>query len=395
MPTLAVTPRIDSLRAEVRDFVAEHRPAGLHGYCSHPAHDGEPSPAEVRWTAALRAGGWLCLSWPAELGGRGLSPLECAVVNEAFALAGAPRTVLGVGERLVAPTILAHGTAEQQRRFLPAILAGDEWWCQGFSEPEAGSDLASLRTRGVVDGDELLITGQKVWTSEAHRADWVFLLCRTDERAARHRGLSLVAVPMHQPGVEVRPLRQAHGGSGFNEVFFDGARAQLAHVIGGLGNGWEVANATLATERGGDASVQHLGYERELRELVELARCNGAAASPVTRQRLARSWTGVQLLRYNGLRSLAALASGAHLGPSASLHKVLASEHHRTFGDLALDVIGAPSTLVPPGDGYTVDEWQRIFFESRSRCISRGTNEIQRNVIAERVLGLPREPRGV
>jgi alkylation response protein AidB-like acyl-CoA dehydrogenase len=384
--------RTDSLRAEVAQFVGVHRPSGLGSYSAHPAHDGEPSAAERAWTATLRAGRWLCLSWPQSLGGRGLSPLECAVVNEAFALAGAPRTVLGIGERLVAPTLLAHGTIEQQRRFLPAILSGDDWWCQGFSEPEAGSDLASLRTRGQVRGDELVIDGQKVWTSEAHRADWIFLLCRTDSALQRHHGLSLVAVPVHQPGVEVRPLRQAHGGSGFNEVFLDGARAQLSHVIGGLGRGWSVATATLATERGGDVSVQHLGYEREFHDLVRLARTNGATDSPMLRQRLAKAWTGVQLLRFNGQRQLAGMARDEPVGPAGSLHKVLASEHHRDFGDLALDIIGAGATLTPEGRCYSVSEWQRIFFESRSRCISRGTNEIQRNVIAERVLGLPREP---
>lgn len=384
--------RIDALREEVVEFVEAKRPPGLHGYCSHPAHELHPSAVERQWTDALRAGGWLCLSWPHSLGGRGLSPVECAAVNEAFALAGAPRTVLGVGERLVAPTLLAHGSPEQQQRFLPPMLSGEEWWCQGFSEPEAGSDLASLRTRGVVEGDELIITGQKVWTSEAQRADWIFLLCRTDPAAERHRGLSIVAVPTQQAGVDIRPLRQAHGGSGFNEVFLDGARAKLCHVIGGLGHGWEVANATLATERGGDVSVQHLGYEREFHDLVALARENGAMQSPLIRQRMARAWTGVQLLRFNGLRQLAGMRCGQPIGPSGSLHKVLASEHHREFGDLALDVLGSDSMITPDGAGYQVDEWQRIFFESRGRCISRGTNEIQRNVVAERILGLPREP---
>ncbi len=387
--------RIDDLRDEVRSFVAGHRPEGLGAYDAHPSHDHGPSDAERAWTDRLRAGHWLCLSWPVAHGGRGLSPLEVAAVNEEFALAGAPRTVLGIGERLVAATLLVHGTAEQKARFLPPILAGTERWCQGFSEPEAGSDLASLRTRGTVDGDGLVITGQKVWTSEAHLADWIFLLCRTDQAAERHTGLSLVLVPLRQPGVEVRPLRQAHGASGFNEVFLDGARAELAHVVGGLGNGWAVANTTLGAERGGDAAIQHLGYEAELRALMAEARANGAAADPVMRQRLADAWTRVQLLRFNGLRQLAALAVGEGPGPAGSLHKVLASEYHRTFGTLALDVTGAGSMLVPDIEGnghagYAVDRWQRIFFESRSRCISRGTNEIQRNVIAERVLGLPR-----
>lgn len=387
--------RLEELRAEVVEFVGAHRPVGLEAAEAHPPHDREPTPAQAAWTETLRRGGWLGISWPVAHGGRGLSPLECAVVNEAFALAGAPRTVLGIGERLVGPTLLVHGTQAQKDRYLPRILSGEERWCQGFSEPEAGSDLASLRTRGEVVGDELVITGQKVWTSEAQHADWIFLLCRTDPTAERHRGITLVLVPLRQPGVEVRPLRQAHGGAGFNEVFFDGARASLADVVGGLGNGWAVANTTLGTERGGEATVQHLGYERELWALVDEARQRGATADPLVRQRLASAYTRVQLLRYNGLRQLAAMATGEGPGPAGSLHKVLASEYHRDFGNLAMDVGGAGSLLLPDGaDGYEVDRWQRIFFESRSRCISRGTNEIQRGVIAERLLGLPREPRG-
>ena len=385
--------RIDDLRDEVRSFVAAHRPDGLGAVEAHPRHDRVPTAAERAWTDALRAGGWLCLSWPQAYGGRGLSPLACAAVNEAFALAGAPRSQLGIGERLVGATLLVHGTPAQKDRFLPAILAGTETWCQGFSEPEAGSDLASLRTRGQVRGDELTITGQKVWTSEAQHADWIFLLCRTDPTAERHRGLSLVLVPLRQPGVVVRPLRQAHGGAGFNEVFLDGARARLDHVVGGLGQGWAVAGTTLGAERGGDASIQHLGYESELRALLATARANGTAADPVVRQRLAAAWTRIQLLRFNGQRQLAAMAGGEGPGPAGSLHKVLASEHHRAFGDLAVDVVGAASMLLPEGcHGYEVDRWQRILFESRSRCISRGTNEIQRNLIAEHLLGLPRSP---
>ena len=388
----ASSDQIEDLRAEAIAFVAAQRPEGLAGFDAHPRHDVPPSPAEQAWTDALRAGRWLCPSWPVTYGGRGLSALECAAVNEAFALTGAPRTVLGIGERLVAPTLLAYGTTEQKERFLPAIMSGDEWWCQGFSEPEAGSDLASVRTRGEIDGGELVITGQKVWTSEAHRADWIFLLCRTDPAAARHDSLSVVLVPLRQPGVEVRPLRQAHGAAGFNEVFFDAARAKLADVVGGVGNGWKVATRTLDTERGGDANVQHLGYERELDELIAYAQATGTACDPLIRQRFADAWTRVQLIRFNGLRQLASLASDDGPGPAASLHKVLASEYHRDFGDLALDVLGAAANVIDDGDGYRVGRWHRIFFESRGRCISRGTNEIQRNVIAEHLLGLPRQP---
>jgi alkylation response protein AidB-like acyl-CoA dehydrogenase len=383
------------LRGEVRRFVAEHRVPGIEQTEAHPPHDRLPSAAQDEWTRRLREGRWLCLSWPERFGGRGLDAAQAAAVHEEFARLDAPRTVLAIGERLVAPSLLAHGCPALQEEFLPRILSGEHRWCQGFSEPESGSDLASVRTRGVIDGDELVITGQKVWTSEAQHADWMFLLCRTDPTAPPHRGLSMVLLPLDQPGVEVRPLRQAHGGAGFNEVFLDGARAQLRHVVGNLGDGWKVATTTLGVERGGEASVAHLGYEREWHALVDMARSNGAGADPVLRARIVQSWIDVQLLRYSGMRQLAGLASGAGLGPLGSLFKLQSSTHHRRFGELAVDIEGAAGMLLPdsPDDGavgYAVDRWQRIFFEAQSRCISRGTNDIQHNVIAERVLGLPR-----
>lgn len=381
--------RHEPLRAEVRRFVAAHRVDGIDQIEAHPPHEAAPSKAILEWTARLRAGGWLCLSWPPRFGGRGLTPLECAVVNDEFARAGAPRVVLGIGERLVAPTLFIHGTDRQRERVLPGILSGTDWWCQGFSEPEAGSDLASLRTRGEVRGNEITVTGQKVWTSEAHLASHMFLLCRTDGGAERHRGLSVVLLDMRQPGVEVRPLRQAHGAAGFNEVFLDGAIASLDDVVGGLGHGWQVANTTLGAERGGDATTAHIGYEREWRALVAEARAAGTSSQPGIRHRLVDAWIGVELLRYWGLRQFAAMQNGEGVG-SPSLFKVMASEHHRRFGELAMDVLGPAAMLVPPGPGYAVDRWQRVFFESRSRCISRGTNEIQRNLVAERALGLPK-----
>lgn len=388
-------PDHEVLRAEVRDFVARHRVPGIEHAEAHPPHDRLPSPDQQEWTRRLRAGRWLCLSWPERFGGRGLDAAAAAAVHDEFARLGAPRTVLGIGERLVAPSLLAHGAEALQEEFLPPILEGSAVWCQGFSEPEAGSDLASLRTRAEVDGDELVITGQKVWTSEAQHASWIFLLCRTDPSAPRHRGLSAVMVPLHQPGVEVRPLRQAHGGAGFNEVFFDGARALRRHVVGAPGDGWKVATTTLGVERGGEATVAHLGYEREWRALVASARANGALEQPVLRERLARAWGDVQLLRWSGLRQMAALVRGDGPGPVGSLFKLQSSTYHRRFGEVAVDVMGATAMLLPDApdghDGtYEVDRWQRIFFEAQSRCISRGTNDIQHDVIAERVLGLPR-----
>ena len=351
------------------------------------------------WVDLLREHRWLCLGWPVDVGGRGLSGLEAAAVDAEFHRAGVVRPTLGMGESLVGPAIIVHGTDEQKRHFLPRILDGTDRYCQGFSEPGAGSDLANVQTKAVVDGDELVITGQKVWTSWFWDATMCFALVRTDPGAPKHEGISYVLVPLErdeqfQPTnhVELRPLRQIGGEAHFAETFFDGARAPLFNVIGGLGNGWRVSKTTLGNERGGSAATQHLRFESALRALIAEARRRDRTDDPVLRQRLAAAHTKVQLIRYGGLRTLAGLIDSDDPGPAASVAKMLWSEHHRAFGELSLDVLGADALLTEQRDGYRPNRWQADFFGSRSSTIWGGTAEIQRNIVGERVLGLPREP---
>jgi len=291
------------------------------------------------------------------------------------------------------PAIIVHGTDAQRAHFLPRIVAGTDVYCQGYSEPDHGSDLGAVETRGVVDGDELVITGQKCWTSGARSANMMFVLCRTDPDAPKHRGLSYVLVPFSQDnGVTVRPVRQMSGAAEFCDDFLDGARAPLFNVIGGLNNGWRPAMTTLGHERGGSATTAHLGYEQELFELIDLARSNGRASDPLIRQKLAWCYTQVQLMRFAGLQLLSTLVEGREPGPEASGSKLRWSEYHKVFGEIAIDVVGTDALVCPDGDGYVTTEWQDTFFASRAGTIYSGTSQIQRNIMGERALGLPREP---
>ncbi|MGH9027956.1 MAG: acyl-CoA dehydrogenase family protein, partial [Acidimicrobiia bacterium] len=310
---------------------------------------------------------------------------------EEYARAGGPGRIGIVGEGLLGPTLIHFGSSEQQARHLPPILTGDAIWCQGYSEPDAGSDLAGVRTRAVRDGDEWMVTGQKVWTSLAHWADWCFVLCRTDPDAPRHRGLSYLLVPMRQEGIEIRPIEQLTGTSEFNEVVFDGARSAIANVVGQVNDGWQVAMGTLAFERGASTLGQQLQFENELRRITAVARANGSAGEPVIRQRLARAWLGLSIMRYHALRSLPALERG-EVTPATSVHKLYWATYHRELGELAVDVLG-PDALVADAAPYELSALQRLFLFSRADTIYGGSNEIQRNVIGERVLGLPREPK--
>ncbi|HVT76058.1 MAG TPA: acyl-CoA dehydrogenase family protein, partial [Acidimicrobiales bacterium] len=295
------------------------------------------------------------------------------------------------GEGLLGPTLIELGTPAQQERFLPPILRGDELWCQGYSEPDAGSDLANVKTRATLDGDEWVITGQKVWTSNAHTSDWCFVVARTDPSSTRHAGLSYLLVPMHQPGIEVRPIVQMTGTSEFNEVFFNGARTDAANVVGEVGDGWRVAMTTLGFERGVATLGQQVGFQRELDAVFALARASGAAESPAMRQRLAQAFIGLRLLRYNALRTMHSIAEGTP-GPEASISKLQWATWHRALGELAMDVQGMGATLAE-GWPYDLSTLQRLFLFTRADTIYGGSNEIQRNVIGERALGLPREPR--
>jgi alkylation response protein AidB-like acyl-CoA dehydrogenase len=380
-----------SFRDEVRSFLED----GLAGDFAAVRGRGGPGDEHalfderLAWERHLGAHGWTCAGWPKEHGGRGLSLWRQVVYLEEYARAGGPGRVGHIGEGLLGPTVIAFGTPEQQRRFLPPILAGTELWCQGYSEPNAGSDLANIATSAVLDGDDWVIHGQKVWTSLAHWADWCFVLARTSpahEEAARHAGISYLLVPMRQDGVEVRPIVQLTGDSEFNEVFFDGARTAAENVVGDVGAGWNVAMGTLAFERGASTLGQQLNFRNELDAIVAMARRNGTIDDPVMRQRLAQAHIGLDIMRLNALRTLAGNEPGA-LRPEALIGKLYWATFHRGLGELAMDVLGA--------DGMATDHsaLQRLFLFSRADTIYAGSNQIQRNIIGERALGLPKESR--
>jgi len=385
-----------AFRDEVRTWLAEH----LVGEFAELGGKGGPADesgwgVRVEWEQLLGRDRWIGLGWPEEYGGRAASFAEQVIFNEEYAKANAPARVSFFGEGLFAPTLIAYGTEEQKRRFLPGIQAAEEFWCQGYSEPNAGSDLSNVQTRAVLDGDEWVVNGQKVWTTLAHSAQWCFAVVRTDPDVPPHKGLSYLLVPMDQPGVEVRPLRQMTGTAEFNEVFFDGARTSADLVVGEVNDGWKVAMATLGFERGTAFLSQQLGFQRELSELIQLAQKIGAAEGDALRQRLADAYVGVQIMKYNGLRMITKLVKEGALGPEASIGKLYWSTWHRSLGELAMDVLGASSQVVAGGveSEYALDELQRIFMFSRSETIYAGSSEIQKNIIGERVLGLPREPR--
>jgi alkylation response protein AidB-like acyl-CoA dehydrogenase len=350
-----------------------------------PGREEEAFDLRWAWERHLGTAGWTCLGWPAEHGGRGLPVTQQVIFYEEYAEAEAPARVGVIGEGMVGPTLIDFGTPEQQRRFLPGIRAGTELWCQGYSEPGAGSDLASIATRAVREGDEFVLEGQKVWTSLAHVAQWAFVLARTEAGSARHRGLSYLLVPMDQPGVDVRPIRQITGTSEFNEVFFDGARTTVDNVVGNVGDGWRVALATLAYERGTMTLGQQVGFRRELQRVIEAARKTGAIDDPLIRDRLRQARIEVEIMRLNALRSLSADDSA----PTASIGKLFWSEWHRRLGELAMDVLGVKA-LVADGAPYDLSDAQRLYLFSRADTIYAGSSEIQKNIIAQRVLGLPR-----
>ena len=301
---------------------------------------------------------------------------------------------------MLGPTLIAFGTPEQRQRFLPAIAAVQDLWCQGFSEPGAGSDLAAVATTATLDGDQWVITGQKVWTSLAHVADWCFVLARTLAGSRRGAGLSYLLVPMRQPGITVRPIRQLTGTAEFNEVFFDGARTERDLVVGAAGDGWPVARATLAIERGVATLGQQVAFRRELDGLVDVARHTAARTDPVLRDKLARAWIGLEVMRAHALATVDAAGPGTAgpgtaatgTGAEASVMKLLWSRWHQGLGELAMEVLGAPS-MVARGAPYDLDDWQRLYLFGRADTIYGGSDEIQRTIIAERALGLPRQAR--
>lgn len=346
-----------------------------------------------RWEQVLAQGHWVGAGWATEHGGRGLSISQQVIFFEEYARAGGPGRMGHIGEGLVGPTIAAFGSQEQQQRFLPPILAGQHFWCQGYSEPGAGSDLAHIKTRASFDEDrgQWLISGQKVWTSLAHESDWCFVLARTEPGSVGHRGLSFLLVEMDQPGIRVQPIRQLTGTSEFNEVFFDQARASADNLIGQPGDGWKIAMALLGFERGVSTLGQQMQFQNELDEVVRIAKANGAAQDPVLRQRIAQAWSGLRVLRYNSLRMLSGVQDGS-LRPEATIYKLAWSTWHVALGKLAMDVLGPEAELLA-GAPYELTRLQALFLFTRADTLYGGSNEIQRNIIAERALGMPREAR--
>jgi alkylation response protein AidB-like acyl-CoA dehydrogenase len=402
---LDLGPEIAEFRSGLREWISASVPDGLAeltdwtiaattgGYQGAELARASAQPEYAEWARRLSDARLICPQWPEQFGGQGMDGVRLAVLNEEFHQAGLPRVRRGMGESLVGPSIIVHGTDEQRAYFLPRIISGEDVYCQGFSEPNQGSDLAGVQTKAEVQGDEVVITGNKVWTSGAARANMMFALCRSDPEAPKHAGLSYVLFPFKPPGVTYRPIKQMSGAAEFCEDFIDGVRVPLFNVIGGLNNGWKVAMTTLGHERGGAATVQHLGFEREFWELVDTARKYGKDTDPLVRQQLAWAYTGVQAMKFSGLRTLAQVAEGRQPGPEASVAKLAWSEYHKRLGEIAVGIVGADALVRPDGPGYPTTDWQNVFLSSRAGTIYSGTSEIQRNIIGERALGLPKEPR--
>jgi alkylation response protein AidB-like acyl-CoA dehydrogenase len=388
---------LEAFREDIRTWVHANEQPALRGLSARTLWAGEYEPdsdvarAHAAWAQAFADAHLICPRWPAAYGGRDLSDIELSVLEEELSSARMPRIIRYMGEYLVGPAVIAHGTDAQKAHFLPRILDGTDRYCQGFSEPNHGSDLAAVETKGVVDGDEIVMTGQKVWTSDAHNSNMIFILCRTAPELPKHAGLSFVLTPLHDNGVTIRPLAQMSGVSEFCEEFIDGARAPLFNVIGGINNGWAVAMTTLSTERGGLAISQYLSFAAEFADLVEALDERDQLRDPLVRQHLAWMYTHIEIMRYSGMRILGGMLAPGQDVPHPSVSKLFWSEYHKRFGELALTLEGAPGLLRPDGPGYPTTTWQQIFLSSRSETILSGTSEIQRRVIGERVLGLPRD----
>jgi alkylation response protein AidB-like acyl-CoA dehydrogenase len=374
---LTPTPQEQAFRDELRGWLAANHPG--------PEPEGDIAGFEFRraWQRRLHDDDWAGISWPKEYGGRGATLVEQAIYNEELARAQAPSTANVLGLAMGGPTVIAHGTEEQKRRYLEPILSADEIWCQGFSEPEAGSDLASLKTRAVRDGDEWVVTGQKVWTTLAHHAKWCMLVARTDPDAPRHKGLTYFLMDMEQDAVQVRPLRQITGEAEFNELFIEEARIPDENIVGGEGNGWAVAITTLMHERATLAFGLQIRVKITLGELLAEARESGAAEDPVIRDRLAQLYIESEVLRLNALRGLSAIMRTGVPGPEGSLGKWQWAEVNQALTELAVELRGGRAVLDD-------DRWTYRFLRARANSIEGGTTEILKNIVAERVLGLPR-----
>lgn len=344
------------------------------------------------WEQHLGENGWSCIGWPKEWGGRDATLAEQVIFAEEYARAGVPGRVNHIGIELAGPTILTFGTEEQKQRFLPGIAAGKTIFCQGFSEPGAGSDLGGVRTKGRLDGGEWVVNGQKIWTSLAHISDWIFVVTRTEEGSKGPKGLTFLMMPLDQPGIEVRGITQINGDAEFNETFFTDARCPADSMIGGVGDGWKIAMGLLAFERGVSTLGQQMAFRNELDEIIAAAKANGAANDPLVRQRIAKAEIGLRLMRYGALRMLSN-TDHAKIDGAALTYKIQWATWRRSLGELAMDVLGQAGEIAD-GSEYEWGMLPNLFLFSRSDTIYGGTNQIQRNLIAERGLGLPREPRG-
>ena len=377
-------PADEEFRREIRAWLAANRPARAERIPHDEASLAEEFTFLRDWQRRLHAAGYVGLLWPREYGGRGVRPTAQAILNEELARARAPQLLNRVGVNNTGPTLIAHGTEAQKRRYLPKILSAEEIWCQLFSEPGAGSDLAALRTRAEPDGDGFAVSGQKVWTSYAALSDWAILLARTDPSLPKHRGITYFLLDMRSPGIRVRPLRQATGSTEFSEVFLDGVRVPREQVVGAVNQGWEIAMTTLAHERGtGFAFKEQVLQRIALEDAIALARTIGRVADPVVRQEIARRWIDVEIMRLMNCRALTRLERGEEPGPESSLVKLFWAELTQRLHELGLALEGPHGQLAE-------GRWQQAWLWSRVASIAGGTSEVQANIIAQRLLGLPR-----
>ena len=395
----------EEYRQKVQAFLAEKLPSTWKGIGSL---EGEQLEEFVtQWRATLASTGYLAPGWPVEYGGGGLSALEQVIVAEEFARAGVPtggpNDVFGI--QMLGNTLLLFGSEEQKRHYLPRIISGEDTWCQGYIEPNAGSDLSNVGLKATLDGDQWILNGQKIWTSAGHLADHIFTLARTDPDAPKHKGISFLLVDMRQPGIEVRPIKMISGESEFNEVFYTDAVVPKENVVGGINNGWAVAMGLLGFERGEAAATSPIRFQAELDRLLILAKQRGLASDPRIRQRLAWCYSKVQVMRFIGMRTLTQFLKGHHPGPDGAIFKLYWSEYHKVVTELGIDILGLDA-LVPtgrkPSSAFQTDDagapndsmsWAMTFLNARAGTIYAGSSQIQKNIIGEMVLGLPKEPK--
>lgn len=393
---LEFSPADEQFRAEVASWLEQNLAGEFEPirYRGGPGDEHMFQEERKAWEQRMAEGGWTGIGWPKEYGGRALSIEQQVIFNEEYARAGGPGRVGHIGEGLAGPTIIAFGSDQQKQKYLPGILSGKELWCQGYSEPGAGSDLANVKTKARFDEDkqQWVINGQKVWTSLAHESDYCFVIARTDPDSVGHKGLGFFLIKMDQPGIEVRPITQITGTSEFNEVFFDDALCDADDIVGVPGDGWKVAMGLLGFERGVSTLGQQMQFQNELNEIIRIAKGNGASNDPAIRQRIAQAHMELKMMRYNSMRMLSGQASDGSLQREGLIYKLFWATWHRNLGELAMDVLGPESQILESGP-YQLSRLQAMYLFVRSDTIYGGTNQIQRNIIAERGLGMPKEKR--